>query len=322
MSNMPYIQWLRARVGRRKVFMVFGCVILQDENGRFLLQQRTDFDFWGLPGGSLELDEDIESCTRRELREETGLTVGPLHLTGIYSDPKHDVTYPNGDQIQQLTFCFTGVVNGGQMQVDGVESRAQAFFDWPLPPHITLPLWYQDMLTDMRQGQWPVFSPPFTQPETADQIARVRPYVGNDLIIGVGASALVWREDGRILMVQRRDNGHWLLPAGYANLGENLAYTAVRETKEETGLDIYPERILGIFSAPQFHHTYPNGHQVKDVGVMFRARLVGGTAVADGQETAQLAWMTPAEMLPATPPALRDYFRQALTYLHSGHFVL
>ena len=48
---MAYIEWLREKVGRRKVFLVFGTVVLRDENGRILLQRRTDFSFWGLPGG-------------------------------------------------------------------------------------------------------------------------------------------------------------------------------------------------------------------------------------------------------------------------------
>ena len=64
---MAYIEWLRERLGRRNIFLVFGTVVLRDENGRILLQRRTDFSFWGLPGGVMEWGEDIETCTRREL---------------------------------------------------------------------------------------------------------------------------------------------------------------------------------------------------------------------------------------------------------------
>jgi len=52
---MDYVQWIRQRVGRRKIFLAFGTVILRDGYGRILLQKRADFDFWGLPGGALEL---------------------------------------------------------------------------------------------------------------------------------------------------------------------------------------------------------------------------------------------------------------------------
>ncbi|MCA9935458.1 MAG: NUDIX domain-containing protein, partial [Anaerolineales bacterium] len=155
-------------------------------------------------------------------------------------------------------------------------------------------------------------------------VAQVRPFIGNDRLIGVGASAVVVREDGRILMVQRSDNGLWLFPAGYADLGETVAHTAVREVREETNLHIVPERIIGVYSSPLFHHTYPNGHQVKNVGVLFRARLVdsaNGLPQADGDEISSVAWMTPQEMLTRTLPAYRPYFEAALQHLTEGYFV-
>lgn len=79
---MEYIPWIRSKVGSRKFFMVAGTTVVQDENGRILLQRRADFDVWALPGGALKRDEDIEVCARRELREETGLHVGALRLIG------------------------------------------------------------------------------------------------------------------------------------------------------------------------------------------------------------------------------------------------
>ena len=63
--NISYVDWLRKQVGTHKVFLPFSSIILRDEQSRILLQQRTDFDFWGLPGGVLELDEDLESCAPR-----------------------------------------------------------------------------------------------------------------------------------------------------------------------------------------------------------------------------------------------------------------
>ena len=51
------------------------------------------------------------------------------------------------------------------------------------------------------------------------------------------------REDGRILMLQHAGESHWRPPAGYSDLGENVAQTAVREVWEETELRIKPLRI-------------------------------------------------------------------------------
>ena len=64
---MSYLDWIRSQVGQRKIFLAFTSVVLRDEQGRLLLQRRTDFDVWGLPGGMLEPGEDILTCARREL---------------------------------------------------------------------------------------------------------------------------------------------------------------------------------------------------------------------------------------------------------------
>ncbi|MFI6325084.1 NUDIX hydrolase [Nonomuraea sp. NPDC050556] len=63
---------------------VAGVVI--DGRGRALLTQRRDNGHWEAPGGILELDEDIVSGLIREIREETGLQVEPLSLSGVYKN--------------------------------------------------------------------------------------------------------------------------------------------------------------------------------------------------------------------------------------------
>jgi 8-oxo-dGTP diphosphatase len=63
---------------------VAGAVI--DEAGRFLAIRRRDNAHWELPGGVLELDETPEQGVVREVLEETGLTVGPDQLTGVYKN--------------------------------------------------------------------------------------------------------------------------------------------------------------------------------------------------------------------------------------------
>jgi len=68
------------------------CVVL-DAAGRVLLIRRGNPPFQGqyaLPGGFVDVGETVEDACRRELKEETGLTVGALKLIGVYSDPKRD----------------------------------------------------------------------------------------------------------------------------------------------------------------------------------------------------------------------------------------
>lgn len=320
---MSYIQWIRQRVGRRQIFLVFASVVLYDEAGRILLQRRTDFDWWGIPGGALELDEDILTCARRELEEETGLTAGHLQLTGIYTDPRYHVTYPNGDQVQQFTICFSGRLSGGRIQVEAAEVKEVKFFAPADLPWSEIPLWYADMLRDaLTANSTPAFLPPYAAPETIDQIATIRSLIGQDWYIGVGATAVIPGADGRLLFLQRSEDGYWAFPAGFSDLGENVAHTAVRETLEETGLHIRPERILGVFSGPPFHYIYPNGDRVKNVSIVFLCRILGGTAEAN-HETSRIEWLTPAEILARQRGQPYESLYQAIVrHLEDGYFVI
>ncbi|WP_080043553.1 NUDIX hydrolase [[Actinomadura] parvosata] len=65
--------------------------VVVDDQGRALLIQRRDNGHWEAPGGILELDEDIISGVRREVREETGLDVEPEQLTGVYKNMKRGI---------------------------------------------------------------------------------------------------------------------------------------------------------------------------------------------------------------------------------------
>lgn len=71
----------------------FACDMLLIENGKILLIRRAREPFkgeWAIPGGRIEEGESAEQCLKREMKEETGLDVEPVKLTGVYSDPKRD----------------------------------------------------------------------------------------------------------------------------------------------------------------------------------------------------------------------------------------
>ena len=65
--------------------------VVCDDLGRVLLRQRRDNGAWEPPGGVLELDERIVDGLVREVREETGLDVAPVSLTGVYKSMTHAV---------------------------------------------------------------------------------------------------------------------------------------------------------------------------------------------------------------------------------------
>ncbi|MFL7839988.1 MAG: NUDIX domain-containing protein [Candidatus Promineifilaceae bacterium] len=318
---LSYVDWLRKQIGHGKVFLPFATVILRDEAGRVLLQKRTDFTFWGLPGGVLEMEEDIETGARRELLEETGLTVGELRLVGIYTDPKYDIIYPNGDQVQQFTFCLEGRMSGGRMMPDGQETTEQLFVPMAEVDQYPLPIWYSDMLVEAEMKGAPRFRAPNNPPETNDQIAAVRPFVGHERFAGMGSAMVLDREDGKLIMLQHKGEEFWRIPSGFCNLGENAAQTAVREAKEELGLDIAPDRIIGVHSTTQLNTTYANGDRIRNVGVVFHAQVTGGTLALDPVEIAEMAWMSPQETLASVHPTRREHYKAVLRHQQAGYFI-
>jgi ADP-ribose pyrophosphatase YjhB (NUDIX family) len=79
--------------------------VITDEHGRALLIQRRDNHHWEPPGGVLELGETIEEGLRREAREETGLDVEPVTLTGVYKNMRRGV----------VSLVFRCTITGGEL---------------------------------------------------------------------------------------------------------------------------------------------------------------------------------------------------------------
>ena len=297
-----YLPWLRAQVGPALLPLAYATAIVQDAAGRVLFQRRADFGdaWWGLPGGLLDPGETPEACARREVLEETGLRVQTLGLTGVYSSPRYAVNYPNGDQVQQVTFCYVCRLVDGSLRPQASEILELAFFaPDDLPPR---PPWYADMLAHhLRADNVPYFDPPECTPlETPyPTLMDLRRVVGSAAVIWPAAAAAVLDEAGRLLLQQRGDNGQWGLPAGGLDVGETLAHTAVRETREETGLEVVPLRVITAYGGHEV--VLPNGHRVFPAGAVFACRRVGGELRADGQESIAVRYFAQDELPPLAP---------------------
>ena len=149
---MGYVEELRRLIGHRKILMPGVRAVIRNAAGQVLLQQRSDFGTWGLPAGSVELDESILMALRREVLEETGLRVIRAVPFGMYSDPRYSLTYPNGDQVQPITLAFLVDEWAGEPVADGRESLRLAFFDLDhLPPAGQMHPPHHKTLLDCRQ---------------------------------------------------------------------------------------------------------------------------------------------------------------------------
>jgi 8-oxo-dGTP pyrophosphatase MutT (NUDIX family) len=97
----------------------------------------------------------------------------------------------------------------------------------------------------------------------------------------VSVAAVVVRDDGRVLVVQRRDNGKWEIPGGILELNESIHAGVRREVEEETGVLVEPERLTGV---------YKNA-RLGVVALVFRARVVSGQ-LRPTEESAAVDWWT------------------------------
>ncbi|GAB1690797.1 NUDIX domain-containing protein [Krasilnikovia sp. M28-CT-15] len=136
------------------------------------------------------------------------------------------------------------------------------------------------------------------------------------------ANVVVTNDAGEILLIRRSDNGNWALPGGAMDLGESLPATAVRETAEETGIDVEITGLVGIFTDPRHVILYTsNGEVRQEFSVVFSARPVGGTATTSSEST-EVRW-TPVPDLAPLPMdrSMRmrlDHFLSAPQDIHLG----
>ena len=100
-----------------------------------------------------------------------------------------------------------------------------------------------------------------------------------------GAMAVVIAED-KVLLIRRRDAEIWALPAGGIEANETVAEAAVREVKEETGVDVHLERLVGIYSSPNW---FGGGNHT----VVFAARPIGGDLVPQPEEVIDVDYFDP-----------------------------
>ena len=120
----------------------------------------------------------------------------------------------------------------------------------------------------------------------------------------VSVAAAIVRDDGRILAIRRRDNGHWEPPGGVLELGESIEEGLRREVREETGLEIEPEQLTGVYK------NMARGV----VALVFRCHATQGEP-STSAEAQDLQWLEPAEV-----PELMDeaYAVRILDAVSSG----
>ena len=113
--------------------------IIYDRFGHVLLQKRTDIGWWGLPGGRLDIGENLTDCVIREVMEETNITVRAKALIRVYSDLTEytAIQYPNGKLVQYVTALFLCEKISGYLAMSN-ESTDIGYYDPQSFPENTL----------------------------------------------------------------------------------------------------------------------------------------------------------------------------------------
>lgn len=133
----------------------------------------------------------------------------------------------------------------------------------------------------------------------SDYYKDLREKIGNQLIFMPSVAGIIRNDQDHILFGRKHHEEMWGLVAGAIELGETPAGAMVREAKEETGLEIRPERIIGVYGGEERRYTYSNGHQVEYLTIVFECSVVGGKLDDSNEEMGELAFF-PEDQLPPT----------------------
>lgn len=125
---MGYIMNLRKYVGHEPLIGVGATTLVFNDKNELLLNLRTDTNTWGIPGGSMELNETIEETAIRELKEETGISADKLELVSVLSGKDYYFEYPNWDKMCTVIILFKVLNYTGNIKVSDNESKQLKFF--------------------------------------------------------------------------------------------------------------------------------------------------------------------------------------------------
>lgn len=266
--------------------------IVVDNRGRILLILRDDTRTWAIPGGALDAGELPTDGVVREVQEETGFHVFPSRLVGLY--------HWNDRSDDFLILVFRCIIDGGEM-TRSEESLQVKFAPADSLPRSLLGLHRErlgrGLAHDGSTPYWGEQGSPrsmiiwnrFVGPVIYAVKDMRRRYRGEPLYQpppswSVASFVVIQNEAGDVLWVKRTDFDLWNLPGGGSEPGEAPWSTAVRETREETGLDVRLLECSGVYVKPKLNQML----------FSFTAHVVGGE-LTTGAEAAEFAYFPPGD---------------------------
>lgn len=292
-----------------------GCLV--ENGGHVLLIRRKSppsAGAWSLPVGFVQFGETAEQAAVREVAEETGLQVEATALIGTYNDIIEDAH-------SHLVLIFRAHVLSGELRAGDDAEEAAWFSENHLPPvafasaQSAVEAWRA-----VRNGPPTAY---YFCPRCRSKLGRRK--IGDrehpacpvcDWIYWINpvpvAETIVTDNEGRILLIKRKlppRVGDWALPGGHIDWGESAETAAIREVREETGLEVRLARLLCTMGLPSLLN--PEQCVLKSV---FVGEIAGGKLQAgdDALEARFFAWENLPENLAteSTREALRRWRQQ------------
>ncbi|MDX8365836.1 NUDIX domain-containing protein [Cytobacillus sp. IB215665] len=148
-----YLGNLRTFVGNQKLIIPSVRAIIENEDGKILFVERSGEGKWGMPAGSIELNESIHECLVREVKEETGLYVLSSKAIAVYTNQKYSNKNKYGDEYQLFEFLFLVDKWTGSIKKNTYETSNAKFFSPNNLPTCTNEFWtsfHKDVIADLK----------------------------------------------------------------------------------------------------------------------------------------------------------------------------
>ena len=128
-------------------------------------------------------------------------------------------------------------------------------------------------------------------------VARLRAAVGHELLVLPSATVLPVDADGRLLLAWPAGTSDgWGTIGGAVDPGESPAQAAVREAREELGVEVRLGRLVDALGGPDFEVTYSNGDRVAYVASVYEATITSGDPAPTDGELSAVKWFTRDEL--------------------------
>ena len=141
---------------------------------------------------------------------------------------------------------------------------------------------------------------------------NLRKHVGHEPLIGLGATTLVFNEKKEILLNLRSDTNTWGIPGGSMELYEDIRETAVRELKEECGIEAENLELVDVLSGKEYYFEYPNGDKMCTVIVLFKVLNYKGNIEISDNESKDLQFF-PMDNLPSLESRAENIIKKILS---------